>query len=65
MLDTQGAISVYRPAPSPQATPTLVFKSDSNVMIMYGNIYNHIYTYLLRSTITSSGTRTPATCTAT
>ena len=53
MLDTQGAISVYRPAPSPQATPTLVFKSDSNVMIMYGNIYNistHIYSYLLIST---------------
>ena len=51
VLDTQGAISVYRPAPSPQATPTLVFKSDSNVMIMYGNIYNistHIYSYLLR-----------------
>ena len=49
VLDTQGAISVYRPAPSPQATPTLVFKSDSNVMIMYGNIYNistHIYSYL-------------------
>ena len=46
VLDTQGAISVYRPAPSPQATPTLVFKSDSNVMIMYGNFYNistHIY----------------------
>ena len=46
MLDTQGAISVYRPAPSPPATPTLVFKSDSNVMIMYGIST----TYLLIST---------------
>ena len=55
MLDTQGAISVYRPAPSPPATPTLVFKSDSNVMIMYGIsttyllISTHIiYNYLVR-----------------
>ena len=54
VLDTQGAISVYRLAPSPPAPPTLVFKSDSNVMIMYGIsttyllISTHIYNYLVR-----------------